>query len=194
MIDVMIFIAALETEEERSMAARIFELYQNAMYWTAHDVLKNNADSEDALMKAVENICQHIHDFDGLSENDIKRKVKTIVQNAAIDIYRKKSKENTISIDAYWNEDLTAIDNSETKYEDIFFEKEFGSIQKHILNLKEKYKVVLLLKYVDMMSNKEIANYLYIPESTVATHIQRAKQFLKSEIEKGKKGDGNEQV
>ena len=75
LIDVMIFIAALETEEERSMAARIFEKYQNAMYWTAQDVLKNRADAEDALMKAAENICQHIHDFDGLSENDIKRKV-----------------------------------------------------------------------------------------------------------------------
>ncbi len=160
MIDVMIFIAALETEEERSMAARIFEHYQNAMYWTAQDVLKNRADAEDALMKAAENICKHIHDFDGLSENDIKRKVKTIVQNAAIDIYRKKSKENTISIEAYWNGDLTEEDGPDTKYEEIFFEEEeFGGVQKHILNLKEKYKVVLLLKYVDMKSNKEIANY-----------------------------------
>ena len=188
MIDVMIFIAALETEEERSMAARIFKQYQNAMYWTAQDVLKNRADAEDALMKAAENICQHIHDFDGLSENDIKRKVKTIVQNAAIDIYRKKSKENTISIEAYWNGDLTEEDGPDTKYEEIFFEEEeFGGVQKHILNLKEKYKVVLLLKYVDMKSNKEIANYLHIPESTVATHIQRAKQILKLELEKEKK-------
>lgn len=188
MIDVMIFIAALETEEERSMAARIFEQYQNAMYWTAQDVLKNRADAEDALMKAAENICQHIHDFDGLSENDIKRKVKTIVQNAAIDIYRKKSKENIDSIDAYWN--IGADDEIvlEGVYDEICFdEQDFGNIQKHILKLKEKYKVVLLLKYVDMRSNKEIANYLHIPESTVATHLQRAKQSLKIELEKEKK-------
>lgn len=187
MIDVMIFIAALETEEERSMAGRIFELYQNAMYWTAQDVLKNRADAEDALMKAAENICQHIHDFDGLSENDIKRKVKTIVQNAAIDIYRKKSKENIDSIDAYWN--IGAEEDETICFgEEISFEKdEFGYVQKHILKLKEKYKVVLLLKYVDMRSNKEIADYLHIPESTVATHLQRAKQTLKKELEKEKR-------
>lgn len=188
MIDVMIFIAALETEEERSMAARIFEHYQNAMYWTAQDVLKNRADAEDALMKAAENICQHIHDFDGLSENDIKRKVKTIVQNAAIDIYRKKSKENMDSIDAYWN--IGVEENETTGFlGEVSFEKdEFGYVQKHILKLKEKYKVVLLLKYVDMMSNKEIAEYLHIPESTVATHLQRAKHTLKKELEKEKRG------
>lgn len=188
MIDVMIFIAALETEEERSMAARIFELYQNAMYWTAQDVLKNRVDAEDALMKAAENICQHIHDFDGLSENDIKRKVKTIVQNAAIDIYRKKSKENIDSIDAYWS---IGVEENETTgfWGEVSFEKdEFGYVQKHILKLKEKYKVVLLLKYVDMMSNKEIAEYLHIPESTVATHLQRAKHTLKKELEKEKRG------
>lgn len=187
MIDVMIFIAALETEEERSMAARIFEKYQNAMYWTAQDVLKNRADAEDALMIAAENICQHIHDFDGLSENDIKRKVKTIVQNAAIDIYRKKSKENIDSIDAYWS--IGAEEDETTCFgEEISFGRdEFGYVQKHILKLKEKYKVVLLLKYVDMRSNKEIAAYLHIPESTVATHLQRAKQALKAEIEKEKR-------
>lgn len=188
MIDVMIFIAALESEEERSMAARIFEQYQNAMYWTAYDVLKNRADAEDALMKAAENICQHIHDFEGLFENDIKRKVKTIVQNAAIDIYRKKSKENVDSIDAYWNISADAELGTEELHDEICFEEQdFGSIQKYVLKLKEKYKIVLLLKYVDMKSNKEIANYLHIPESTVATHLQRAKQSLKIELEKEKK-------
>lgn len=187
LIDVMIFIAALETEEERSMAARIFELYQNAMYWTSQDVLKNRADAEDALMKAAENICQHIHDFDGLSENDIKRKVKTIVQNAAIDIYRKKSKENIDSIDAYWNIGVEEDEGTILGEEISFEQDEFGYVQKHILKLKEKYKVVLLLKYVDMRSNKEIAAYLHIPESTVATHLQRAKQTLKAEIEKEKR-------
>ena len=59
-----------------------------------------------------------------------------------------------------------------------------GSLHKHILKLKEKYKVVLLLKYVDRMSNKEIAEQLHIPESTVSTHLQRAKFLLKVEIEK----------
>lgn len=185
MIDVMIYIAALESEEERLLAATIYEQFQNAMYWTAYDVLKNRADAEDAVMKAVENICLHIHDFENLSDRDTKRKVKVIVQNAAIDIYRKKTKENLESIDKYW---LAESDEEGEAglpgVEIVFGEQDLGSLHKHILKLKEKYKVVLLLKYVDRMSNKEIAEQLHIPESTVSTHLQRAKLMLKVEIEK----------
>ena len=86
MIDIVILVAALESEEERSKAARIFARYQNAMYWTAYDVLKNCPDAEDAVMKAAENICQHIHDFDHLSPKDTKRKVKIKIRK----IFRKE--------------------------------------------------------------------------------------------------------
>ncbi|MBQ8396766.1 MAG: sigma-70 family RNA polymerase sigma factor [Clostridia bacterium] len=185
MVDIMVLAAALESEEERSMAARIFTQYQNAMYWTAYDVLKNCADAEDAVMKAAENICQHIHDFDCLSETDTKRKVKVMVQNAAIDLYRKKSKENVESIDAYWAIESDEDGAAELVDEEIRFgEQDLGALQKHVLKLKEKHKVVLLMKYVDSMSNKEIAERLHIPESTVATHLQRAKQQLKAALEK----------
>lgn len=185
MIDVMIYIAALESEEERLLAASIYEQFQNAMYWTAYDVLKNRADAEDAVMKAVENICQHIHDFENLSERDTKRKVKVIVQNAAIDIYRKKSRENIESIDKYWLAEFDEDGEAGLPEAEIVFKgQDLGLLHKHILKLKEKYKVVLLLKYVNMMSNKEIAEQLHIPESTVSTHLQRAKLMLKVEIDK----------
>lgn len=195
MIDILALVSVLEDENERVFVADIFEKYKNAMYWTAYDVLKNRADAEDAVMKSVENICGHVHDFENLSEKDTKRKVKVIVQNAAIDIYRKNSKENTESIDKYWlasDEDVGS--EPEPIYDEVHFrEQDFGQLQPHLLKLKEKYKVVLLMKYVDMQSTREIAEKLHIPESTVSTHIHRAKQILKAALENEVKKHGENQ-
>ena len=54
-----------------------------------------------------------------------------------------------------------------------------------MLQLKEKYQHILVMKYYDEMSNKEIAEQLHLPESTVGTQLQRAKQILQQTLEEG---------
>ncbi len=177
-----IYIALLETEEERSFASSLFSRYQNAMYWTAFRILKNRSDTEEAVMNAVEHMCSHIHDFDGLSEQHVKRLLKRMTENAAIDIYRK-NKKRPVDVADFWDGEEDDYDLVEA--EDISFpEEDLGRLQKHVLKLKPKYKTVLLLRYVEQMSNKEIADLLGCPESTIGTQLQRARDFLKAELEK----------
>ena len=64
-------------------------------------------------------------------------------------------------------------------------ENAFGRLQKYVLQLKEKYQHILVMKYYDEMSNKEIAEQLHLPESTVGTQLQRAKQILQQTLEEG---------
>lgn len=71
------------------------------MYWIAFNILKNNMDAADAVMKAVENICNNIDSFSNLSEEDSKLLVSSIVKNAAFDLYRRNKKFSTQSIEQY---------------------------------------------------------------------------------------------
>ena len=51
----------------------------------------------------------------------------------------------------------------------MFDTEDLGDLQKHIFKLKEQYKVVLILRYVNEMSVNEIARIQNKPASTIST-------------------------
>ena len=54
------------------------------------------------------------------------------------------------------------------------------AVKEALKKLAEKYREVLILKYFEEMSYEEISDILKIPEGTVATRLNRAKQALKA--------------
>ena len=183
MLDFLSLINSLETEEQRITAANLFEKYQNAMYWIAFNVLKNDMDAEDAVMKAAENICVHIDDFSKLNEDDTKLLISSIVKNTAIDIYRRNKNFSLQSTDEYiFSEDDTTT-TVEDELPDLFAEFDFGLLQKYVVKLKEKYKIVLIMRYKENLSNQAISRRLNLPVSTIGTHLERAKKELRKIIE-----------
>lgn len=60
--------------------------------------------------------------------------------------------------------------------------EERDEIVEAILKLPLKYREVLLHYYYDDLSIAEVAAYINIPESTVATRLQRARQKLKEQL------------
>ena len=50
--------------------------------------------------------------------------------------------------------------------------------------LDEKYRIIVVLHYRDGYSVREIASILRVPESTVKTRLFRARQQLKSLLER----------
>ena len=54
-----------------------------------------------------------------------------------------------------------------------------------IMSLPAKYKVVMVLYYVEGYKSKEIANIIEISEEAVRKRLQKGRELLKTEIEKG---------
>lgn len=183
MLDFLSLINSLETEEQRITAANLFEKYQNAMYWIAFNVLKNDMDAEDAVMKAAENICVHIDDFSKLNEDDTKLLISSIVKNTAIDIYRRNKNFALQSTDEYIFSEDDATTTVEDELPDLFAEFDFDLLQQHVVKLKEKYKIVLIMRYKENLSNQAISRRLNLPVSTIGTHLERAKKELRKIIE-----------
>ncbi len=186
MLDFLPILNTLETEEQRITAGILFEKYQNAMYWIAFNILKNDMDAEDAVMKAAENICANIDDFFTMTENDTKLFVSSIVKNAAIDIYRKNKKSSSQNLDEYILHESDITTTVEDELPDLFSEFDFGLLQQYVVKLKPKYKLVLIMRYKENLSNQEISRQLNLPVSTIGTHLERAKKELRKIIEEAK--------
>ena len=70
-----------------------------------------------------------------------------------------------------------------TEKDTVLEEEQKTVIKNAVLHLSEKYRIVILLFYMQELSQEEIANVLHIPVGTVKSRLHTAKQLLKSELE-----------
>ncbi|MBQ8511022.1 MAG: sigma-70 family RNA polymerase sigma factor [Clostridia bacterium] len=183
LINFQYVIDSLETEEQRMTAEMIFENYKNMMYHTAYDVLRHREDAEDAVTAAMIKLCRNMDLVFSVKPERVPRLVYTTVRNTAIDFYRSRQLRKTVSLDE------AGIDPADD--EDLFGDVEdFGVLQKYVDALAEKYKTILLLRYVDGLKNREIARLLGIPEGTVSTRMDRARRQLRDMYRKEAEQNG----
>lgn len=77
----------------------------------------------------------------------------------------------------------TLVNESFFHQKDEFIQREEREIlDEAILSLKIKLREVIVYYYLEEMTTREIANILYIPESTVKTRLQTARKKLKEQL------------
>lgn len=136
----------------------------------------SHAEAEEVLQEAFVKVWRNLNEFD--ESLKFSSWVYRIVHNTTITEWRKtqsKGKNQKVQIDESLYENLPSNLN---------IEKELGrkldqeSI-KHVLNLMpEKYKSVLILKFLEEKDYNEISDILKKPTGTVATLINRAKKHF----------------
>ena len=161
----LIYLMMIDSEKEQSKFEIIYKTYQRAMFYIAYKILHNEQDAEDAVHQAFIKIVENINKIEEAVCPKTKGYVVTIVENKAIDIYRKKQKLQLLEL----NETITGI---EVEYHGE------GALTKCILNLPLNYRELILLKYLHGYSTKEIAKIMGISNSNASKLDQRAKKKL----------------
>lgn len=128
-------------------------------------------EAEDILQESFLKVWKGLHSFDaGLK---LSSWLYRIVHNEVISSWRKnRGMTQDPLIEWRSTDDQTAGEsgNSDDKGEE--------KLREAIASLPEKYRTVLVLKYLEEMSYEEISDVLKIPEGTVATRLNRAKKAL----------------
>lgn len=165
----LIYLSMIETEENKSKFEQIYNKYKQIMFFVANRVLRDEYLSEDAVHQAFIRVIDNLDKIDKIDCHKTKGFIVIIVENIAIDFYRKRKRENNIS-----------FDEVEFYIRDIKTESDFiiNDVEEAILKLPINYSVVLRLKYSQGYSNKEISKILKISEGNVRRRISRGKKKL----------------
>lgn len=139
--------------------------YKGRLYSLAYNILRSHEDAEDALATVFMRASRQWEKLAGMDEDKQKNYLIVAVEHAAYDIVRAKARRNEVAIEE-WMED----DAAEMQVED--------EVTRCILELPEKYRSVILLKYCDGYSSKEIAKILGISVSTVSKRDKAGKEIL----------------
>ncbi len=170
---------AIENEEERLIVSEIFRRYFPYMQSAAYNILKSKEDAEDAAMSAIEKIADDPMKYADYKSSDVQHIIICIVKNKAIDLYRRKQRQNQrfVSTDVFEG-------NIEEPYEEdvvdmLINEENKQALVKALLELDEKYRDPIILYYNDGLKSAEIAEILGVDKAYVNVLIKRGRNKLK---------------
>lgn len=177
MLPVSVFLALLETEEEKKSFTILYEEYKNLMYHIANNILNDTSISEDCVHKAFLVIMKHASDFDVIKCDKTKNFVCKVVKNCAIDEYRKRKARfhKIVELDdidvASCSAELRQIEN----------EQDLSNI---LELLPDKYSDILQFIIVYQFTYRQAARQLSITEATARKRYERAIKLLRAILEK----------
>lgn len=161
----IVYMQIIDTPEDKHKFEVLYLEYRGLMFYIANQVLNNEQDAEDAVHTAFIAIAENIQKIEKPVCPKTKGYVVTVVENKAIDLYRRKQRHPKIPFDEETAGLTVSYDGSHT-------------IARCFSLLPAQARHILMLKYRYGYNNREIAKILNITQDTAIKRIQRAKQKL----------------
>lgn len=179
MLPIMI-VMAIESEEDYSFVEKLYDRYEKHMYVVAFSVLHHRQDSEDCVHEAVVNVIECLDSFRHIDdERKLKNLVFIAVKNKAIDLYRRKKRQLEVEASmAKELEECLIADTDEDMVRMVINEENQRLVATLVRELDDIYRDVILLKFEQEMTTKEIAKFLNITDDLVRMRYMRARRLL----------------
>ena len=167
----MIYLQMIDTPEERSKFEQLYLEYRGLMFHVANNILHHEQDAEDMVHQAFLKVAEHIEKIGDPKCPKTRGYLVTIVENKAIDLYRRRQRRRMVEL----SDELPGVA--------AVYEGE-NTLTICILKLPARYREVILLRYFQGYSVKEVAAVLGLSVAAASKLDQRAKNRLKDLYEK----------
>lgn len=148
----------------RQSVKELAALYQNNLFAAAFNICKNTQDAEDVVQDTLVQYYTTKKEFE--NEQHIRAWLIRVAINKAKNITRTFWRRNKVSIEDYM-ETLT------------FETPEAENLFETVMQLPEKYRIVIHLYYYEDYAVGEIADILKLSESNVKTRLSRGRAMLR---------------
>ncbi|MCZ0756907.1 RNA polymerase sigma factor SigW [Anoxybacillus sp. J5B_2022] len=169
---------------DQNAYAEIVELYKDKVYRICYRMLGNRHEAEDAAQEAFIRAYVNIDTYNPTMK--FSSWLYRIATNLSIDKLRKKKPDVYLDEEVSGTEGLTMYSQlpaTDASPEDTVESLELQeTVQKAIEKLPEKYRSVIVLKYMEDLSLQEISEILDLPIGTVKTRIHRGREALRKHL------------
>ena len=187
--------SVLRGDRAAASLGRLLEQHQGRLYNVALRMVGNRDDAAEVTQEAMLKIIEHVGDFKGHS--NIGTWMMRIVMNLSVSHLRKRRLRQTVSLDAgpgdSWADPKGAREAS-TFGQELPDPREPGPPQRvqhremvgflftALAALDEDFRAVVVLRDIDELDYKEIAEVLSIPVGTVKSRLFRARLALRQKM------------
>jgi RNA polymerase sigma factor (sigma-70 family) len=154
----------------------LIQACNDPLYKTAIVILKNEADAEDALQTTYLKAYLHLKSF--RQESAFLTWITRILINECRMMLRRK--RSTTSIDN--DEIMEKPSLNETAMDSLNNKQISQLLEKAVMNLPEKYRLVYVVREVNELSTEKTAEALGITEDNVKVRLHRAKSLIRESL------------
>lgn len=162
----LIYLSMIEAPDDQYKFEKIYKQYRNLMYHVAFKILKNHYDAEDAVHQAFVAVIRNLNTIDAIDCSQTRSLVVLITERKAIDILRINHHYQILQL----NEEILGLEMP--------LPGDHG-LADALAKLPANYREVLLLRFDNGLSTKELSNLLGMTQSGVRKLIGRAKEALR---------------
>ena len=160
---------------------KAYDEYLDPIYRFVFFKVNSKEEAEDLTSSVFLKAWDYIQDNNLKDHKTLKSFLYKVARNAVIDHYRKESRVQNVSI-----QDKVALhiqDHDQDIGTKLQIASEFKEIQSKLQELKDEYREVIILKYVNELSTKEIADILDKSRGNIRVLSYRALEALRKLID-----------
>ena len=167
----LIYLAMIDSPDDQAKFERVYNKYRYLMLHVANKILQNHHDAEDVVHQAFIAVIENLEKIIEIDSPKTRSYIVIITERKAIDLMRQNNRRQTLEL----NKDIAGVE--------IPFEMD-NPVATAIAKLPAHYREVLLLRFNNGFTTREIASILSISNSGVRKMIVRAKKALQELLEK----------
>lgn len=152
-----------------SAFADIYNEYKDDIFRVCYMYLRDYHLAEDAVQDTFFKVFLKLHTY--RAKSSVKTWITKIAVNTCRDRLKKISKKEIKVVDLSLNPAETSVDIDSRL-----------SVTQAVMALSAELREVIILYYYQDFTQKEIAELLHIPETTVVYRLKRAKEILRKDI------------
>lgn len=165
----------------------LVQRYERQLYYFGLKMCAEPRDAEDVVQETFLNAYKYLKDF--RYETKFKNWLYRIATSNCIK-KRRKSKfapERELSLEEFLPQDETAVDRQVPAWAtlplDQLLNEELGrTLKQAIVEVPEKYRVVLVLRDIEGFSTEESAQILNLTPANIKVRLHRARLFLREKL------------
>ncbi|RZJ74556.1 MAG: RNA polymerase sigma factor [Flavobacterium sp.] len=161
----------------RNAQFEVYNKYYKAMYNTALRIVKDSHWAEDIMQESFLKAFTKLNSYKG--EVAFGAWLKKIVVNHSLDNYKKITNTSMDSLDDIL---YKVEDGDDTGAEIDFQQMQVQQVMEAIQSLKENYRIILTLLFIEGYDYEEIGTILDISAGNCRTTISRAKESLMKKL------------
>lgn len=161
--------------------SELYNTYKKTVWYTAYKVVNNTDAADDITSQVFTKVYLKLKSY--THHLSFEMWLKTITVNTAIDYIRRNKKEQ---LNNYIDEEDSTIQLSGLEHspeDNLIFQQNINIVMDCIPRLKKKYRDLIYAR-LDGKSYQQISEELAIPEATVKTCLNKARQRLREMFNK----------
>ena len=169
----LLYTAMIDDTQDQLRFEDIYYSYRKQMLLVAQRILHDPMEAEDAVQTAFLGIARQIKRIPAGNPQVLRAYVLTAAKNAALNMLPKRQQQNELL-------SISELDiaDDHNLFDQIASSQDYELLFKAIRKLPAIYREVLMLKYVQGLTMKEIAALLGRKVTTVHQQITRGKKLL----------------